>query len=69
MTIWTAIAISALVVFGQVQNFGNSPDPEEKKRGDKMIAQNKKVIAQNWLVIGIAILALIISVIALIRSG
>ena len=74
MTIWSAIAASALV-FGQMQNFGNAPDPDETKRGEKMISQsetvitqNKKVISQNWLVIGIAILALIISVIALIRS-
>jgi hypothetical protein len=67
MTIWPAIAASALV-FGQMQNFGAGPDPEEKKRGEKMIAQNKKVISQNWLVIGIAILALIISLIALFRT-
>ena len=65
-SILSAIAACALVL-GQTQNFGNSPDPEEKKRGEQMIAQNKKVISQNWLVIGIAILALIISVIALIR--
>ena len=68
MFFWSAFALSALPVFGQMQSFGNAPDPEEKKRGEKMIAQNQKVISQNWLVIGIAIVALIISVIALIRS-
>lgn len=67
MTFWRLIAAFALV-FGQLGNFGISPDPEEKKRGEKMIAQNEKVISQNWLVICIAILALIISLIALFRA-
>jgi hypothetical protein len=67
MTIWSAIAASVLV-FGQMGNFGTGPDPEEKKRAEKMIAQNQKVISQNWLVIGIAIIALIISLIALFRT-
>jgi hypothetical protein len=74
MTIWPAIAASALV-FGQMQNFGNAPDPQETKCSEKMnsqtetvIGQNKRVISQNWLVISIAILALIVSVIALTRS-
>jgi hypothetical protein len=67
MTVWFTITASALVL-GQMANFGSGPDPEEKKRGEQMIAQNQKVISQNWIVIGIAILALIISVVALVRS-
>jgi hypothetical protein len=65
--IWPTIAASTLVL-SQLTNFGNAPDPEEKKRGEKMMAQNEKVINQNWLVICIAILALIISLIALFRT-
>jgi hypothetical protein len=72
--ILSAIA-SCLLVFGQNQNFGNAPDPEETKRGDRMIAQNEKVIAQNEkmlkqnrLTIAIAILALVISLVALLVS-
>jgi len=71
---WLAIVASGLV-FGQLQNFGSSPDPEEKKRGEKaisqgerMIAQNENVLKQNRIAIGIALLALIISLIALFRS-
>jgi len=42
---WLAIAASGLV-FGQPQNFGGN-DPEEKKRGEKMIAQNEKAFSQT----------------------
>jgi heme exporter protein D len=68
---WLAIAASGLVL-GQVQNFGT--DPDEKKRGEKMISQGERVVAQNekmvkqqWIAIGIAIVALIISLFALFR--
>ena len=66
MTIWSAIA-AATLVFGQIQNFGNSPEPEETKRSKKMVSQTQ-TITQNWLVIGIAIIALIIILDALFRA-
>jgi hypothetical protein len=69
--IWSTIAASGLL-FGQLQNFGG--DPEEAKRGEKMISQNERMIGQNEkslrlsrLAIGIAMLALIISLLALFR--
>lgn len=48
-------------VFGQIQNFGNAPAPEEKKRGEKMIWQ-------HWLIVVIVIVALIVSMLALVFS-
>jgi hypothetical protein len=42
--VWSVIASSDLL-FGQLQNFGT--DPEEKKRGEKMISQSEKGIALN----------------------
>ena len=57
------IAVASLLL-GQVQNFGT--DPEEKTRGEKMIAQNEKMLTQNRVAIGIAILALIVSLASLI---
>ena len=66
---WVVIAASGLLLFGQMQNFGTPPpDPEEKKRAEKMLAQGEKVILQNWVVVGISLVALIISLIALYRS-
>lgn len=44
MTIWSA---------------GAAPDPEEEKRGEKMIWQ-------HWLILGIVIVALIVSMVAAI---
>jgi hypothetical protein len=67
MTIWPAIA-AATLVFGQTQNFGNSPDPEETKRSKKLVSQKQTAITQNWLLIGIAIIALIIILDALFRA-
>ncbi len=61
MTIWSAIAAASMLVFGQIQNFGNAPDPEEEKRGENMLWQ-------QWLMIGIIIVALIVSMLALIFS-
>jgi hypothetical protein len=54
--LWSVIAASS-VLFGQLQNFGT--DPDEKKRGEKMIAQNRTAIR-------IAIGAIVISLITLI---
>lgn len=74
----SAIAACALV-FAQMQNFGNAPDPEEKKRGEKMISQSETQIAlseknlsesrkQNRVTNYIAVLALVVSLIALLVS-
>ncbi len=77
--IWSVLAASGLL-FGQLQNFG--PDPEEKKRGEKMISQSElgialnekmvalsdKMVRQQRIAIGIAILALLIGLIALFRQ-
>jgi len=41
---WLAIAASGLV-FGQLQNFGT--DPEEKKRGERMLSQGERGLDQN----------------------
>ena len=67
-----AVIVAASLLFGQMQNF--STDPEEKTRGEKMIAQNekmtalnKKMVTQNLVAIGIAVLALIVSVVSLIK--
>jgi hypothetical protein len=66
-----AVIVAASLLFGQMQNFGT--DPEEKTRGEKMIAQNEKMVAlnkkmvtQNRVTIGIAILALVVSLASLI---
>ena len=59
MTIWSAIAAASMLVFGQIQNFGNAPDPEEKNRGEEMIWQ-------HWLIVGIVIVALIVSMLSLL---
>ena len=62
-TIGVAI-VAASLIFGQMQNFGT--DPEEKTRGERMVAQNEKMLTQNRVAIGIAVLALIVSLISLI---
>ncbi len=59
-----AVIVVASLLFGQVQNFGT--DPEEKTRGERVIAQNEKMLTQNRVAIGIAILALLFSLISLI---
>lgn len=71
--IW--LAINSCLAIGQLQNFGSSSDPEEKKRGEKTIAQNdemirlnRRMLALSVIAIVIAILALLVSVIALVRS-
>jgi hypothetical protein len=61
MFIWSAIAAASVLVFGQVQNYGNAPDPENKDRGEKMLWQ-------QWLMVGIFIVALVFSMLALIFS-
>jgi len=65
------VIVAASLLFGQMANFGT--DPEEKTRGEKMIAQNEKMVAlsqqmvtQNRVAISIAILALIVSLASLI---
>ena len=45
----------------QMQNYGGSTYPEEKKRGQKMVTQ-------GWIAIGIATAALIVALIALFRT-
>jgi hypothetical protein len=72
--ILSEIAACALL-FGQTQNFGNAPDPQETKRGEKMVSQGETVIGQNERMIslsrtaiGIAVLALLISLVALLVS-
>jgi hypothetical protein len=78
---WIVIAASGLL-FGQMQNFGNAPDPEEKKRAEKMISQGDKMLAHNaeqvelnrkqvrlgQIAIGIAVIALLVSLVALFRT-
>jgi len=59
-----AVIVAASLLFGQMQNFGT--DPEEKARGERMIAQNEKMLSQNRIAIGIAILALLVSLASLI---
>jgi len=58
------LVVAASLLFGQTQNFGT--DPEEKTRGEKMIAQNEKMLTQNRVAIGIAILALLVSLVSVI---
>lgn len=43
---WLVIATSG-VVFGQLQNFGAGTDPDEKKRGEKMLSQTERGVALN----------------------
>jgi hypothetical protein len=79
---WVVIAASGLL-FGQMQNFGTPPpDPEEKKRAEKVIAQGDKMLAHTseqvklnreqvrlgWIAIGIAAIALVVSLVALFRT-
>ena len=59
-----AVIVTTSLLFGQLQSPG--PDPGEKIRGEKMIAQNEKMLTQNRVAIGIAILALIVSLASLI---
>jgi hypothetical protein len=59
-----AVIVAASLLLGQTQNFGT--DPEEKTRGERMIAQNEKMLSQNRLAIGIAILALVVSMASLV---
>jgi aspartyl/asparaginyl beta-hydroxylase (cupin superfamily) len=78
------VTVASGLLFGQLQNFGHPPpDPEEKKRGEKMISQAETMIAQSaqsleqsrralrqgWLAIVIAILALVVAVVALFRHS
>jgi hypothetical protein len=65
--ILSAIAASTLVL-GQLTNFGNASDPEEAKRGEKMVSQNERMISLSKIAIGIAGLALVISLFALLVS-
>ncbi len=73
-------ALASGTLFGQVQNFGHPPpDPEEKRRGEKMIAQAETMIAQNneaisqsrkaikqgWIAIVIALLALAVAIVSI----
>jgi hypothetical protein len=52
MTIFTWLAVAASgLVFGQQANFGGGPD--QKKRGEKMIAQNERAIAQSEKMVAI----------------
>ena len=71
----TPLVVATCLLFGQLQNFGNAPDPEETKRGEKMvsqneivIAQNEKMLRQNRLATSIAKFALVVSLIALLIS-
>jgi len=71
MTRIGAVIAAASLLFGQMQNFGT--DPEEKTRGERIIAQNEKMVAlnkqmvtQNRVAIGIAILALLVSLASMI---
>ena len=60
---WLVVATSS-VLFGQLQNFGT--DPDDKKRGEKMISQNENMIKQQQTAIRFSILAVIISVVSLL---
>ena len=61
-----ALTIAAIGLIARLSNFGG--DPEEKKRAERMIAQNEEMISQNRMTIRIAIGALLVSLVSLVLS-
>jgi hypothetical protein len=71
---WIVSAASGLIV-GQSVVGGGGADPEDKERGEKMLAQGERMISQNeeenalsrwsirlsWVAVAIALLALIVA--------